>query len=162
MPANHKLRGSLAAAAATRDTAAESGQQQARDTLYVPILFVLLRLVTMCTRASEFSHKSPLLRKPRHVSLSLTHARTLTRSFSPTLRIECENTCRLSTYCAKRATLREHTETGRFLASKFQRNFRDLEKKIVLNRPSSWPFNSVPRGSAPASVLDVSRRSVDC
>lgn len=43
LPTNHKLRGSeLAAAAAACDPAAESGQQQARDTLYVPILFVLL------------------------------------------------------------------------------------------------------------------------
>lgn len=43
LPANHKLRGSkLAAASATCDTAADSDQQQARDTLYVPILFVLL------------------------------------------------------------------------------------------------------------------------
>lgn len=45
MPADHKLRGpELAAASAARDPTADSGQQQARDTLYVPILFVPLGL----------------------------------------------------------------------------------------------------------------------
>lgn len=54
LPANHKLRGSeLTAATAARDPTAESGQQQTRDTLYVPILFVLLRLVSMHT-CSDF------------------------------------------------------------------------------------------------------------
>lgn len=56
LSANHKLRGpELTAATATRDPAAESGQQQARDTLYVPILFVLLRLVSMHARLLGFS-----------------------------------------------------------------------------------------------------------
>lgn len=58
LPTNHKLRGpELAAAATARDPAAESGQQQARDTLYVPILFVLLRLVPMRARVRIFAQK---------------------------------------------------------------------------------------------------------
>lgn len=58
LPTNHKLRGpELAAAAAACDSAAESGQQQARDTLYVPILFVLLRLVPMRARVRIFARK---------------------------------------------------------------------------------------------------------
>jgi len=59
LPANHKLRGSeLTAAAAARDPTAESGQQQTRDTLYVPILFVLLRLVSMHKRVFGFSYEN--------------------------------------------------------------------------------------------------------
>ena len=58
LPANHKLRGSeLTATAAGRDSTAESGQQQTRNTLYVPILFVLLQLVSMHARVQIFVRK---------------------------------------------------------------------------------------------------------
>jgi len=65
MPADHKLRGpELTAADAARDPAAESGQQQARNTLYVPILFVPLRLASMHARPSEFSCEIPAAFSP--------------------------------------------------------------------------------------------------
>lgn len=55
---NHKLRGlEFATASAAGDSAAESGQQQARDTLYVPILFVLLRLLSVHARVRIFARK---------------------------------------------------------------------------------------------------------
>jgi len=61
MPADHKLRGpELTAANAACYPAAESGQQQARNTLYVPILFVPLRLASMHARPNFLARSEPL------------------------------------------------------------------------------------------------------
>lgn len=55
MPADHKLRGSeLIATTAGGDPAAEPGQQQARDTLYVPILYSFHFDSPQCMRTRNF------------------------------------------------------------------------------------------------------------